>query len=160
MNSETMNAKEAAQKWHLSKNVVKKICDYRKYPRKGPHNSYIIPANDNPLYIPDKHYSKAQCRLYLYVIDAISQNAEIAYDLINSDENKVRTVVRILRDNDVIEEACGKDNSLNYNDFILSYKVFDWHMKNKKEKFDYVKEIVEAISKGITGALLEHYGNV
>ena len=154
-----MTKKQAKAKWFLTDREVDGICEYYGFTRVN--GQFQIPEDTIPVYIPDKRYMKNGLRLYLFVSDAIHKKLLLVPELINTSDDEIRTIVRILRDRGLIERIEGRPKgSLNYQDYILGIEFADWK-RDATDNFKLLNEIlgtvVESGSKGVTSAILEHY---
>lgn len=153
-----MTKKQAKSKWHLTDREVDGICDYYGFTKvKG---QFQIPEDTVPIYIPDKRYLDKELRLYLFVSDAIHKKLLLVPKLINSSDDEIRTIVRIMKDRGLIERIEGKPkDSLNYQDYILGLEFAEWK-RNATDNFKLIKElfgiVIEYSSKGVTSAMLDH----
>lgn len=153
------NKRQAKEKWHLTDREVKAICEYYSFPIvKG---AYQIPEDTVPVYIPDKRCMKSELRQYLFVADAIHKKVTIDPKLINSSVDEIRTVVRVLKNKHLIELIDGRAaDSLDYRDYILGLDFTEWK-RDATDNLKTLKEVlgiaIEAGTKGVTSAMLEHY---
>ena len=153
------NKSQAKEKWNLTDREVKAICEYYGFPIvKG---VYQIPEDTVPIYIPDKRYIKSELRQYLFVADAIHKKVTIDPKLIDSSVDEIRTAVRVLRNKRLIELIDGRGaNSLDYKDYMLGLDFAGWK-RDATDNLKTIKEVlgvaIEAGTKGVTSAVLEHY---
>ena len=154
-----LTKKQFQIKYNLTKREVDGICEY--YGIKKNKVQFQIPDDTVPVYIPDKRYVDKEFCLYLFVADAIRKKVKLVPELFYSTDDEIRTVVRIMRDKELLVRIEGRpEESLEYQDYILGHKFAYWK-RNATDNFKLVKEIlgivVESSSKGAASAVLEHY---
>lgn len=148
-----MNIKEAKEKWNISEEKVYKVCHVMKIPIiKG---GYAIPDNLKAPYFPDnrKFRRKDKLHIYIHVLNAIADELMIIPELINTDDQHVRTAVRELKKSDAIVLLDGAEDNLDYLNYMIGPKYSDWTLHNIKEKLELVssfagvaKNIVEVVA--------------
>lgn len=154
-----LTKKQFQIKYNLTKREVDGICEY--YGIKKAKGQFQIPDDTEPVYIPDRRLLNKELRLYLFVSDAIHKKVKLVPELFYSTDDEIRTVVRIMRDKELLVRIEGRpEESLEYQDYILGHKFAYWK-RNATDNFKLVKEIlgivVESSSKGAASAVLEHY---
>ena len=154
-----LTKKQFQMKYNLTKREVDGICEY--YGIKKNKGKFQIPDDTVPVYIPDKRYVDKEFCLYLFVSDAIHKKVKLVPELFYSTDDEIRTVVRVMRDKDLLVRIEGRPKeSLEYQDYILGPEFADWK-RNATGNFKVIKEllgtVVESSSKGAAAAVLEHY---
>ena len=78
----------------------------------------------------------------MFVSDAIQRKVKLVPELFYSTDDEVRTVVRVMRDKDLLVRIEGRpEESLEYQDYILGPEFADWK-RSATENFKLVKEIL------------------
>ena len=152
-----MNKKQAMSVWNVTRREVHEICEY--YGIKKEEGQYSIPEDTVPIYIPDKRYLKQDLRVYIFVADAICRKLQIAPELFNSSDEEIKTVVRVMRNEELIVLLEGRqETSLDYRDYMPGIKLSAWKREERnrlKLLKDIMNGIVEAAAKGAVSAMLE-----
>ncbi len=151
-----MTTNEASKRWNVDIKEVRRVCKTLGYPKES--GKYVIPDEAEYTYVPNKRY-KAADKLYLHVGEAIEKKAVIEYRLIQADEDDVKTVVRVLRDANLIELKYGrKKKSLDYRDYVLGLGYVEWKEKKSTQRMKQLEVVagfvIEQASKGAIEAFM------
>jgi len=154
-----MTVSEASQKWNLTKKEVYGICQYYGFPKKGIRGSYQIPSETVPVLIPDKRYLRNPLRCYLFACEAIEKKLTIVYDLIHTEADEVKTAVRELKSKNLIILIEGREDDLDYKNYMLGIEFRDWRTRNTKGKVELLNSllstVIEAGTEGVVTALIK-----
>ncbi len=155
-----MTVKEFANINGISTSSAKKMAPYINGATQCPCcEAWTIPNGARPIYIPDKRKYGSCAKPYCYVLDAIALGMDLNQNVLNMDEEKVKTVVRELRKHEliVLREGCDAD-SLYHLDYIISLKYAEWNERKSQEKtkliFKTVKSCADAMAKGAEALML------
>ena len=123
-----MELKEWAKEHKISEQKAKLMAPYIEGAIQCPNcKKWDIPKDAVPYYVPNKNYYTPDTRPYCYVLDAITQKMLIREELCRISPGECRTIVRVLRDNGLLQlrDGCDKD-SLNYLDYIQDINADGW----------------------------------
>ena len=141
-----MTISEFANKKGLSIRHIKIMAPYINGAKRCIYcKKWEIPPDSKPIYIPDKRKYNAYSKYYCYVIDAISLDMDLNENVSLISENQIKTVVRELRNFGLITPKNGcPENSFDYQDYMLSLKLIEWHYKKSYEKTKLILEIINS----------------
>lgn len=152
-----MNVKEAKEKWNISEDKVYKVCRAMKIPMEK--DGYVIPDNLKKPYFPDKRKFRKRDKLHIYihVLNAITEELMIIPEIINTDNQHVRTAVRELKNTRAIVLLDGAEDNLDYFNYMIGPKYSDWTLHNTKEKLELVSSfmgMVKDVNEIVVGQAL------
>ena len=129
------------EEWDLSEKKVYDVCKVLGI-EKNEEGQYIIPEMKKPYY-PDKRKfaHKDAGHLYIHTMNAIIDEKLIIPQLIDTDEDHIRTAVRELRNGNAVVLLEGHQDNLNYNNYMVSMVYSDWKTHKIKEMLSIIKEI-------------------
>ena len=155
-----MNVKEASIKWNISEKKARKLVDYAGYDYDK------IPDDCPGIYKIDgrkiKSYEKSGLKEYIVTLDAIVSNCWIVFGKDGIAEEKIRTVVKKLKEKDMIILIDGKnDDSLNYKDYMVDpFKYSDWCSARSTQKIKLIFECIGITSGEVAGRILNNIAKV
>lgn len=125
-----MNKKEAAEAWHVSVKDVKRICSHMQIDPSD------IPADTQPVYVPDKRVASDPHRFYIYALTVI--NNPILH-LEGVDELILEScVTQLSRAGLIVPKKGANPDSTDYRDYVISadrQAFYDWSDKRTKVEF-------------------------
>lgn len=140
-----MNIQEAKEKWNMSEDKVYKVCQALKIPMKK--GGYDIPDNLKQPYFPDKRKfrKKDKLHIYIHVLNAITDELMIIPEIINTDNQHVRTAVRELKKTGAIVLLDGAEDNLDYLNYMIGPKYSDWTLHTIREKLELVSSFTGVV---------------
>ena len=139
-----MSVSEARKAWGMSEKKVYEIC--RELKIKKREGKYCIPKDMKRPYYPDARsiLSKDRLRVYIHVLNAITDQRMIIPVLIGTDNQHIKTAVRELYESKAIVLLEGAENDYDYQHYMIGMQYSNWTMNNIKTKLSIVSDILKS----------------
>ena len=132
----TMDVKQASFDWGVPKKAVKAICEHMGIDPKN------IPEDTVPVYVPEKVILNDPHRVYIYLLDVISNKR---LELEDVDNDLLITAMEELKRKGLIVAIQGRDpHSTDYHDYMVSAnreEYLNWYYSRTNESMGLLKKI-------------------